>query len=135
MGVQHTLLNTGMKIQVTGRIDGEGQLLLPLVDMRNRCKPYKNKRIVVTIDVLDGSCTENQKAYYFGYVIPTVPAAMKELGEVRNARNTDIMLRTSYPRYDGKQIEEFDRREMSDFLAWVQQYAAENLNVYIDDPM
>lgn len=124
-----------MKIQVAGRISADGHLLLPMVDLRNRCSRFPNKRVIVTLEVLNGTCTENQRAYYFGYVIPTIQAAMKELGELRNARQTDILLRTSYPHYDGRQIEEFDKVQMSEFLSWVQQYAAENLNTYIDDPI
>lgn len=123
-----------MRIQVTGRIDKDGQVLMPVQEIRNRCALFKGRRIVVTIEVLAGDCTENQKAYYFGYVVPTVQDAMRELGERRNSRQVDLMLRTSYPDWTGKSIDQFDRREMSDFLQWVQQYAAENLNVYIDDP-
>lgn len=123
-----------MRIQVTGRIDNDGQVLMPVQEIRNRCALFKGKRIVVTIEVLAGDCTENQKAYYFGYVVPTVQDAMRELGERRNSRQVDLLLRTSYPDWTGKSIDQFDRREMSDFLQWVQQYAAENLNVYIDDP-
>ena len=104
-------------------------------EIRNRCALFKGKRIVVTIEVLAGDCTENQKAYYFGYVVPTVQDAMRELGERRNSRQVDLLLRTSYPDWTGKSIDQFDKREMSDFLQWVQQYAAENLNVYIDDPV
>lgn len=123
-----------MRIQVTGRIDKDGQVLMPVQEIRNRCALFKGRRIVVTIEVLAGDCTENQKAYYFGYVVPTVQDAMRELGERRNSRQVDLLLRTSYPDWTGKSIDQFDRREMSDFLQWVQQYAAENLNVYIDDP-
>ncbi len=123
-----------MRIQVTGRIDKDGQVLMPVQEIRNRCAQFKGRRIVVTIEVLAGDCTENQKAYYFGYVVPTVQDAMRELGERRNSRQVDLLLRTSYPEWTGKSIDQFDRREMSDFLQWVQQYAAENLNVYIDDP-
>lgn len=124
-----------MRIQVTGRIDNDGQVLMPVQEIRNRCALFKGKRIVVTIEVLAGDCTENQKAYYFGYVVPTVQDAMRELGERRNSRQVDLLLRTSYPDWTGKSIDQFDKREMSDFLQWVQQYAAENLNVYIDDPV
>lgn len=123
-----------MKIQTTGRIDADGRLLLPLTDLRNKCGRYQNKRIVITIEILDGTCTENQKAYYFGYVVPTVQAAMLELGERRSATQTDLFLRTEYPSFNGKPIDQFDKREMSDFLQWIQQYAAENLNTYIEDP-
>lgn len=124
-----------MRIQVTGRIDKDGQVLMPVQEIRNRCALFKGRRIVVTIEVLAGDCTENQKAYYFGYVVPTVQDAMRELGERRNSRQVDLLLRTSYPDWTGKSIDQFDKREMSDFLQWVQQYAAENLNVYIDDPV
>lgn len=137
----------------SGRIDKEGKMRLPMDRLRQFFSQNKGRRIVIRVDVWEEP-TEAMFGYYHRYIVPTIQKALYELGERMNERKVDEWLRQQCPSifetfipptkeqekqgYSGctetRGIRDLSFSEMSDYLDWLKQYAAENLSVYIEDP-
>ena len=129
-------------IAESGIIDDKGQFRLPMDRVNAFFKANKGKRVTVRFETAEPGSSAALLAYYYNYVVPTVQAGFYETGERYSEEITDKFLLTYYPgdtdRDDigvraiyGRQL---NQHQMLDFLEWVKQYAAENLNVYIEDP-
>ena len=128
------------KISESGIITDNGQLRLPMDRLNAFFAANKGKRVVVRFEAAEPGSTELQLAYYYNYVIPCVVEALREQGTRKSEDATDRWLISQYPggfRYDGAEqhvARQLTTTQMSDFLDWLKQYAAENLYVYIEDP-
>ena len=116
-------------------------------------KANKGKRIIVRFEAAEIGSTEAQLAYYFQYIVPTIQAALWETGERMNEKKVDEWLRQQCPSIfetfipptkeqaeqgylgctETKGIRDLSVSEMSDFIDWIKQFAAENLFIYIED--
>lgn len=128
-------------ISESGIITGNGQLRLPMDRLNAFFAANKGKRVVVRFEAAEPGSTELQLAYYYNYVVPTVCAALLETGQRMTEDWTDRYLIGEYPgelqMQGGKAVlygRQLTKKQMSDFLDWLKQYAAENLYVYIEDP-
>lgn len=128
------------KISESGIITDNGQLRLPMDRLNAFFAANKGKRVVVRFEAATPGSTALQQAYYYNYVIPCVVEALREQGTRKSEDATDRWLISQYPggfRYDGAEqhvARQLTTTQMSDFLDWLKQYAAENLYVYIEDP-
>ena len=128
------------KISESGIITDNGQLRLPMDRLNAFFAANKGKRVVVRFEAAAPGSTALQQAYYYNYVIPCVVEALREQGTRKSEDATDRWLISQYPggfRYDGAEqhvARQLTTTQMSDFLDWLKQYAAENLYVYIEDP-
>jgi len=138
----------------SGVIGADGKLRLPMERLNAFFADHKGQRVIVRFEAAAPGSTELQLAYYFNYIIPTIQTALYELGERMNEKKVDEWLRQQCPSifetfipptkeqvkqgYFGctetKGIRDLSVSEMSDYLEWLKQYAAENLFVYIEDP-
>ena len=124
----------------SGIITDNGQLRLPMDRLNAFFAANKGKRVVVRFEATAPGSTALQQAYYYNYVIPCVVEALREQGTRKSEDATDRWLISQYPggfRYDGAEqhvARQLTTTQMSDFLDWLKQYAAENLYVYIEDP-
>ncbi|MBR6685535.1 MAG: hypothetical protein IKL37_04725 [Alphaproteobacteria bacterium] len=124
----------------SGIITDNGQLRLPMDRLNAFFAANKGKRVVVRFEAAAPGSTALQQAYYYNYVIPCVVEALREQGTRKSEDATDRWLISQYPggfRYDGAEqhvARQLTTTQMSDFLDWLKQYAAENLYVYIEDP-
>ena len=125
-------------------IGTDGRLRLPM-DRLNACfAEHKGERVVVRFYFDVPGSTAAQKSYYYNYVVPTIRQAFLETGERKSEKAVDKFLIEQYPGdkeevqiglgVDVTEARNLDRKQMSDFLEWLKQYAAENLSVYIEDP-
>lgn len=127
-------------ISESGIITDKGQLRLPMDRLNAFFAANKGKRVVVRFEAAEPGSTALQQAYYYNYVIPCIVEALREQGTRKSEDATDRWLITQYPggfRYDGAEqhvARQLTTTQMSDFLEWLKQYAAENLFVYIEDP-
>lgn len=125
-------------------IGTDGRLRLPMDRINAFCAANKGKRVVVRFEAAEPGSTKLQQAYYYNYIIPTIQAALFEQGTRKSEKATDKFLIEQYPGdkeesqigfgVDVTEARNLDRNQMSDFLEWLKQYAAENLSVYIEDP-
>lgn len=131
-------------ISETGVIGTDGKLRLPMDRLNQFFADNKGKRIFIRFESQEPGSSAALLAYYYNYVVPTVRQAMKELGERMDEKRTDAWILKNYPGDKsesnigvGTDVEEgrhLTQWQMIDMLEWLKQFAAENLNVYIEDP-
>lgn len=130
------------KISESGIITENGQLRLPMDRINAFFAANKGKRVVVRFEAAEPGSSELQLAYYYNYIVPTVSAALYEQGTRMSERAVDRWLVEHYPGekdsgisgFDVMEARQMDKRQMSDYLNWLKQFAAENLYVYIEEP-
>ena len=132
------------KISESGSVTEIGQLMMPMDRLNAFFKANKGKRIVVRFYAAEHGSSKLQQAYYYNYVIPTIQAALYEQGTRMGEKSVDKWLVGNYPGDKSEQeigigdeiieARNFTKNQMSDFLDWLKQFAAENLSVYIEDP-
>ena len=129
------------EIRESGVIDAKGNMLLPMDRLTAFFLANKGKRIVVCFEAAEHGSTAAQQSYYYKYVLPTIVDAYREQGTRMTAHDVDKQLLWLYPgdlitpeHYIPTRADQLDVTQMNDFLEWLKQFAAENLNVYIEDP-
>jgi len=131
------------KISESGLIGKDGKLHLPMDRLNAWFASHPGERITVRFEAAPQHSTAAQTAYFYNYIVPTVANAFYEQGTRMSEKNVDKWLVSQYPGDKTEQVlgigepimeaREFDKNQMSDFIDWLKQYAAENLNVYIED--
>ena len=142
------------KISESGIITADGKMKLPMERIRAFAASHPGQRIVARFETFVSGTTEAQLGYYYNYVLPTIRTALYELGERMNEKKVDEWLRQQCPSIfetfipptkeqakqgylgctETKGIRDLSVSEMSDYLNWLKQFAAENLSVYIEEP-
>lgn len=129
------------KISESGMIGPDGRLRMPMDRINAEFAKSKGRRVVAVFYVDEPGSSAAQQSYYYNYIVPTIRQAFITKGERKTEKGTDRYLVEQYPgdkeNVDGKEAVEarwLGQWQMSDFLEWLKQYAAENLQVFIDDP-
>lgn len=142
------------KISESGVITLYGQLRMPMDRLNAFFQKHKGERVVVKFEAAVPGSSAAQLAYYYNYIIPTIQMALYETGERMNEKKVDEWLRRQCPSIfetftpstkeqakqgylgctETKGIRDLSVSEMSDYLEWLKEFAAENLYVYIEDP-
>ncbi len=122
-------------------IGTDGRLRLPMDRINTFCAANKGKRVTVRFEAAAPGSTKAQQSYFYQYVLPTVQQAYRETGERMSEEWTERVLFLEYPEHPRKEngnpaehARDLNQTQMSDFLEWLKQFAAENLSVYIEDP-
>jgi hypothetical protein len=111
-------------------------------------KLHKGERVTVRFFVAPKGSSEALKGYYFNYVVPTVRRALYETGERFTEEQTEKFLReqspimcvanfdTSTSKYTThiKEIAEVGNAELIEHIEFIKQFAAEELNTFIEEP-
>lgn len=127
------------KICESGTIGADGKLRLPMDRLNAFFAANKGRRVVVRFEAAMPNTSAAQLSYYFQYIVPTIQAALYELGDRRTENQVDLWLRqqcgSCYNDYGGLlRAQQMTQSDFSEFLEWLKQFAAENLYVYIEDP-
>ena len=128
------------KISESGLVGADGRLRMPMDRLNAFFAKHKGERVIVRFEAAAPGSTALQLAYYYNYIVPTVCAALLETGQRMTEDWTDRWLVSQFPggfHYEGAEqhiARQLTKTQMSDFLEWLKQYAAENLYVYIEDP-
>ena len=130
------------KISESGLIGADGKLRMPMDRVNAFFEAHKGERVVVRFESAERGSSALQLAYYYNYILPTVVQALYEQGTRISEENADNWLFSQYPRgfynaeFSGPKqtVRELTVNEMTEYLDWLKQYAAENLFVYIEDP-
>ena len=129
------------KISETGLVGADGKLRLPMDRVNGFLAGHKGERIIAVFYAAGRDATELQQGYFYNYVLPAVQEAFHKLGDRLSEDVVESFLFGQYPgafmSADGPRIwsaRELNREQMGEFLDWIKQYAAENLDVYIEDP-
>lgn len=128
-------------INESGFVGTDGKLHLPMDRLNAFFRANKGKRVTIRIEALAPGSTSAQLAYYYNYILPTIQQSFYEQGTRMTEDQTDRMLVGEFPmdvcKADGERAEiarEMNQSQMSEFIGWLKEYAAENLDVYIADP-
>ena len=129
-----------------GRITDSGELIAPFNTLESFCSLHKGKSLIIRAEILPTEASERLRNFVFGYVVPELQTAYHLMGEDYTKAQTWQAIRSVCPifleeeRENGKwrvrvkDWEEIDNTLAVEFITWVQRYAAENLNLIIDDP-
>ena len=128
------------KISESGFVFNDGALRMPMDRLNAFFADHKGCRITATFEATEPGTPVAQQSYYYRYVLPTIVDALREQGTRKTEEQTDRWLMEMYPA--GNTVElmplvfarQLNQSQMSDFLEWLKQFAAENLSVYIEDP-
>ena len=125
------------EINESGMIDREGRLLLPMERINMFSRANAGKRIMVRFIAVEPGSTEAQRAYYYAYILPTIKAALWEVGQPMADIQVDEWIRVQCPFCYGDDgiltAEQMNKKQMSDFIGWLQWYCAENLHIFVED--
>ena len=131
------------KISESGLIGKDGKLRLPMDRLNAWFASHPGERITVRFEAAPQHSTAAQTAYFYNYIVPTVANAFYEQGTRMSEKNVDKWLVSQYPGDKTEQVlgigepiteaREFDKNQMSDFIDWIKQFAAEELSVYVED--
>lgn len=129
----------GIKKEFSGQIDDQGVLRMNMVELKQSMKQYPNKKVVVTVEILDGGDVEIMRAWYRNYMLPKVVQAWRELGELYTIDQADYQLRIHSAvtcQVRGKEggaatIEDLDRELMKRYLDEVTIFCSTNLNLIL----
>jgi hypothetical protein len=135
-------------MSATGIINNSGKLSMYMGELNEFFKQHKGERIVARFFVAPKSSSAALKAYYYNSVVPSVRQALAETGERKTEKDTELFLRQNSPimqiekidEISGKyfselrQINDCSNAELIEHIDTIKQFAAENLNVYIEDP-
>lgn len=135
-------------ISATGTINANGGLAMYMGELNAFFAQHKGERIVARFFVAPVASSEALKGYYFHYVVPTVKQGFWEIGERKTEEQTELFLREFSPichdenvvadtgKYDHRlrEIFELSNAELIEHIDIIRQFAAEELNIFIDDP-
>lgn len=132
---------------IAGRTNGQGNLLMPVSELKDFTSKHPNKRILLTLKVYEPGTSTALRGYYYGYVIKAVQEGFTEIGERLTMERTEQRLRelspvthrTEYDEDGNKSdyllsISELDNAELIEHIDIIKQFAAEELSVFIEDP-
>lgn len=128
------------KISESGFVGQDGRLRMPMDRLNQEFARHKGQRVIMCFEFGSPGSTSLQQAYYYNYVLPCIVDGQREKGVYMSEAKADRWLIEQYPGElikDGKRPifgRELNITQMSDFLEWLKQFAAENLSVYIEDP-
>ena len=129
----------GIKQEFSGQIDDQGVLRMNMVELKDAMKQHPNKKVVVTVEILDGNDTEIMKAWYRNYVLPKVVEAWRELGENYTTEQVDweLVNHTIVRRKAAAaecwiaSIDDLDRENLKRYLDEVTIFCSTNLNLIL----
>ena len=121
----------------SGLIGMDGKLRIPMDRLEQFFREHLGERAIVKVQALERHSSPAMLGYYFGYVLPTLRKAYAERGELLTEKMVHEKLWWAYPgEHDPVQeIREAPYSQVYNFIEWLKQYAAENLDCYIEDPM
>lgn len=123
------------KICESGRISASGKLLLPMDRVNAFLEKNKGKRVIVQFEAVEHGTTKAQRAYYYGYILPCVVEALKGQGNLLTKEIADAWLLDIFPvNVEATVARDLTKEQMSEFIEWLKEFAAENLDIYIEDP-
>lgn len=138
-----------MRIQkqvLTKRISKDGRLVIDSPELQEFARQHPNRSCIVRVELLPIPPSQKVFSYYWQYICPTIQRALYETGGTYTLEQTDRWIREQAPvmrdeHWDGekvrtrvKEFDEIDSAEMNEFIEWLKEFAAENLDCYIEEP-
>ena len=123
------------KIVEAGVITNGGKMRLPMNRINEFFDKNKGKRLIITFEVAEHGSSEALQGYYFKYIVPTIQQALWKTGDRRRTAEVQDWLLNISPVCEGiTDIHKLSNADMIEHIEWLKQFAAENLDVYIEEP-
>lgn len=136
------------EINVAGRVDSYGRLSMYMEELKAFTKKWKDSNVVATFRIYQPGTSAALRGYYFNVVVPTMKRAFWDAGERYTDDQTEKILREYSPimhqqqadpdtgKYNDeiREIKDLDNSELIEHIETIKQIAAEEFNVYIEDP-
>lgn len=137
------------EICATGVINANGGLQMFMGEVNAFFAKHKGERVFVRFAVAPKATSKAMIGYYYHYVVPTIRKALwDETGDRKTEEQTELFLREMSPvciaeevnpetgeyNHRLRKIPELDNTELIDHIDTIRQFAAEDLNTFIDDP-
>lgn len=138
------------EICATGVINANGGLQMFMGEVNAFFAKHKGERVFVRFAVAPKATSKAMMGYYYHYVVPTIRKALWETGDRKTEQQVERFLREMsptccddnpciengdiiyHPRL--REIRELDNTELMEHIDTIRQFAAEDLNTFIDDP-
>lgn len=133
------------KVTILGRISPVGKIeIIEKDEYTSFISQNKGKDIVLTLESSHGS-KYGLTGYYYAHVLPKLQEGFRSKGEILTLESTCSKTRRAAGiieesfingyQFRLKGISELKHYELFDYIDWCKIYAAEFLDVYIDDPI
>ncbi len=128
------------------KVEGGELKIVRKNDYKEAIDSFEGQQVQITIEKKKKTRSLSQNAYYFGVVIPMIQAGLKEQGmkmlkdEVNELLKSKFLQREIVNENDGEIFKyvagssELSTSEFMDYIAEIQQFAAEYLNINIPSP-
>ena len=115
-------------------------------DIRTFIDAHEGKQIEITLKKSRSKRSLNQNAYYWSAVIPIVQSGLRELGYILSPEETHEFLKEKFVQPEmlikgdeflgnmRRTTTTMTKTEFMDYIAEIQQFGSEILNIYIPDP-
>lgn len=136
------------EITATGIISNDGRLQMYMGELNQFFSQHKGNRVIARFVIASPGSSEALKGYYYNYVVPTFRSGIWEAGERLTEEQTERRLRELSPvmyeqtpdintgKYETRlrAISDLSNAELIEHIEHLKMLAAENYNLYIDDP-
>lgn len=135
-----------MKVQITSNVIN-GNLKRNRSQILETIKSFEGKDVLITFEKPKKKRSNNQNSYYWGIVIVLIKSALKDTGNNLNTNDVHDLLRLKFLKETisikeetGEIIErvksttELTTSQFMEYIAEIQQFAAEYFDVIIPDP-
>lgn len=135
-----------MKVQITSNVIN-GNLKRNRSEILETIKSFEGRDVLITFEKPKKKRSNNQNSYYWGIVIVLIKSALKDTGNNLNTNDVHDLLRLKFLKetisikYEtGEVIErvrsttELTTSQFMDYIAEIQQFAAEYFDLIIPDP-
>lgn len=136
------------EVSATGIVNANGCLSMYMGELNAFFARHRGERIIARFFVAPVASSEALKGYYFHYIVPTLRMALWETGERKTEEQTEMYLReispvcyeesinTTTAEYEHRLrgVQELSNSELLEHIDCIRQFAAEELNTFIDDP-
>ena len=135
-----------MKIVYTGEVRETGIHIFNRKAFDKECEGLMGKKVEITVQKKKKSRSVMQNAYYWGVVVPVVRNGLLDVGYMMSIEETHGLLKAKFRQVEivnvntGEIIKsvgsttDMTTLDFMDYIAEIQQWGAEYLNIHIPDP-
>lgn len=137
------------EITATGTINHDGRLVMYMGEINEFFAGWKGQRVIARFTIASPGTSEALRGYYFNCVVPTFRRALWDTGDRMTEEQAERKMREYSPimheevadvktgKYTHilRSVAELSNAELIEHIETIKQIAAEEFNVYIEDPM
>ena len=140
-------MSSELKLEYQGKVENGVLNVVHRKRMTEDIKQFEGKNVIITLTRKKKKRSNPQNKYYWGVVVPVVKQGLRDAGypimgidKVHDYLKLEFLRDLLVNEDTGevitviKSTTELSTSEFMDFLAQVQQWATEFLNIYIPDP-